>query len=143
MSLRDRATALRELGRTGEALATYERSLELDPAASYTHLDYAKALGRAGRTAEAESETREAIRLAPGIAEAYFDLGVIAFQAGRLDEAATAFAEAWRLAPGDPAAGTPAADESSWLTSAVGPSIVWITSPDESRCATTIMGDPP
>ena len=105
MSLRDRATALRELERTGEALSTYERSLALDPAASYTHLDYAKALARAGRTAEAEAETREAIRLAPGIAEAHFDLGVIAFQSGRLDEAATAFAEAWRLAPGDPAMG--------------------------------------
>jgi tetratricopeptide (TPR) repeat protein len=105
MSLRDRATALRELGRGGEALATYARSLALDPAASYTHLDYAKALVRAGRTAEAESETREAIRLAPGIAEAHFDLGVIAFQSGRLDEAATAFAEAWRLAPGDAATG--------------------------------------
>jgi tetratricopeptide (TPR) repeat protein len=105
MSMRDRASALRESGALDAAIATYERSLKLDPGAPFTHLDLAKALSRAGRKAEAERQIEETIVLAPDLAEAHFDLGVLAFESGRLEEAAASFAQAFRLTPDDPAAG--------------------------------------
>jgi tetratricopeptide (TPR) repeat protein len=99
MSFDDLGNALRGVGRPAEALASFARSIALDPAPPFAFIDRAKALAALGRSAEAEASLREAVRSAPDLAEGQFELGVVLFESGRLDEAASRFARAFSLEP--------------------------------------------
>jgi len=57
--------ALAAQGRFPEAIAEYQRAIELDPQVASTHNDLAIALFRVGDTRSAEVRFREAIRLDP------------------------------------------------------------------------------
>ena len=74
----NRANALSDLGKGGEALEHYREALRVDPSGSQAHLirfNMGLALARQGKRAEAVAQYREAVRLRPGFPEALENLG--------------------------------------------------------------------
>lgn len=92
--------ALRLLGRTGDAIAAYERSLAASPT-----FDAASNLGRAlldaGRTDDAIARFEAALKLAPDRPDAHANLGLALARAGRSAEALPHFLAALNLRPDD------------------------------------------
>lgn len=64
-ALTDLASNQMELGRPEEALALFERALQLPLVSSRTHLNYAIALARVGRSADAEKQLTTALSINP------------------------------------------------------------------------------
>ena len=91
--------ALRQAGRTAEAIPQFEEALRLKPALAEAHINLGVALGVSGRTAEAIAQFEEALRGQPDFAEAHNDLGLALRQAGRITEAIAQYQEALRLNP--------------------------------------------
>lgn len=100
--LERRATALVNLGRGGEALADYERALDLEPDNTQVRLRYADALEYLGRQSQSEAERN---RIAGGAdtsvgrARAAAERGNRAVRGGRFEEALAAYTEALEIAP--------------------------------------------
>ncbi len=93
--------ALKEAGRTEDAVAHYRQAVDDEPAANYA-LGFE--LGAAGRFEEAVEQLRAFIRRAPEdfrAPKAYFLLGQSLAGQGRRAEAAKAFRETLRMVPRD------------------------------------------
>jgi tetratricopeptide (TPR) repeat protein len=75
-------------GRQAEALAVYQRSIELDPEYVFSRLGYGQALLSLGRTGEAAALFRSALAQRPNLAHGLFYLAQAEAALGRLDEAA-------------------------------------------------------
>ena len=60
-----------------QAIAGYQKALDLDPAHSDAHLNLGRLLHEAGRIEEAEAHYREAAAADPGSARAFYNLGVV------------------------------------------------------------------
>ncbi len=91
---------LSSAGRTAEAIAHYERALDLRRDFPPAHNNLGATLAKLGRSAEAIAHYEEALRLAPGYAEAHSNLGASFVAAGRAAEAIPKLEEALRLQPG-------------------------------------------
>lgn len=94
------AMYLQESGRLDEALATYDRILELDPDNAtapfnqgYIHLEYRRDY------AAADSAFTEALNRLPNYQQALFNRGLARESMDRLDEALSDYNEALRLVP--------------------------------------------
>jgi Flp pilus assembly protein TadD len=96
----DVGNTLADLGRLPEAVAAYQRALQLDPASDVAHFCLGNAFGRLDRLEEAAAHYTEAARLQPGNAEARNNLGVVLARLGRIDAATAQFEAALRLKPG-------------------------------------------
>jgi tetratricopeptide (TPR) repeat protein len=70
-----------------QALASLERSIELDPTYAHTYYHYGVLLGKTGRGAEAIVALEKAIELAPDLSEATYALGNLLSREGRAEEA--------------------------------------------------------
>ena len=79
--------ALAGLGRHEEALATYDKAIELDPERAVTHLGRAQALASTGRNEEALAAYGRTVELAPSLAEAHLRRGRLLAGMGRHGEA--------------------------------------------------------
>ena len=86
-------------GRYGEARASYERALDLDPSAAEVHDNLGLLYKTLGQTEAAEREYLEALRLRPGYADAHNDLGALYAREGRLEEAIREFQAALAASP--------------------------------------------
>ena len=93
-------TALQEVGRLDEAVAQYQKTIELAPRHARAYCSLGNALRQLGRLEEAERSYAEAIRLEPGLALAHSGLGRLLQMQGRLEEALRSCATAVRLNPG-------------------------------------------
>ena len=84
----------------GDAVAAFERALEIDPTLDEALNGLGQVLRDQGRFAEAEARFRDALRSAPASAVLWNGLGCVLFEQGRLPDAADAFRKAVRSDPG-------------------------------------------
>ncbi len=82
-----------QLGNSQEALADYQKALDLDPTCASAHFNLAVSFVRAGAFADAETHYRRALPGRP-TAETHNGLGYVLAQQGREDEAVAEFREA-------------------------------------------------
>jgi tetratricopeptide (TPR) repeat protein len=78
---------LRNLGCFEEALAAYDRALEIDPRSAHAHYNRGNTLAQKGDDEAAIGAFGEAIRLLPGHAEPHCNLGLALMRRGRFQEA--------------------------------------------------------
>ena len=90
---------LARLGRPDDAVAAFDRALQLDPTNAQIHLRAAQALLRMRRFDEAEQHINKALQLTPEHWEPYSYRGTFFAQRGRYQEAAEAFRKGCALAP--------------------------------------------
>ncbi len=95
------ANLLEASGRRDEALAYYQRAIEVQPQEARFHRNLGLLLDKLDRPAEAEATLREAFRLRPAWPQLRADLGIVLSRLGRLDEAEQEFEAALRDGPAD------------------------------------------
>ncbi len=86
-------------GRQAEAIAAYERVLELDPEHAAAHINLGTLCYNRQEYAKAEAHYRRAIEVDSRYALAYFDLGNVLDETGRVHEAIQTYQAALSLAP--------------------------------------------
>jgi len=91
--------ALDKKGSLDEAIADYEKALEISPNFPEVHHDIGIAFARKGELDKAIAHFQRAIEIKPEYAEAFYGLGVALQQKGRLDEAVACFQEALKINP--------------------------------------------
>ena len=89
-----------EPGAPEEALAAYQRALELDPGHAGAHLNLGRLLHEHADLAGAERHYRQALAAPEQVALAAFNLGVVLEDQGRADEALGAYQQALAADPG-------------------------------------------
>jgi tetratricopeptide (TPR) repeat protein len=95
-----RGIALEEDARTQtEAIATYQKVLELDPEHAAAHINVGTLHYNRQEFGLAESHYRHAIESDPRYALAHFDLGNVLDETGRVEEAIQSYKTALQLAP--------------------------------------------
>jgi len=95
-----RGVALEENAATQlEAIAVYEKVLEIDPAHAAAHINLGTIYYNRQEYTRAEKHYRQAIEVDPRYALAYFDLGNVLDETGRVPEAISAYKTALLLAP--------------------------------------------
>jgi len=85
--------------RQQEAIATYQRVLELDPEQAAAHINLGTLCYNRQDYSKAEQHYRRAIAVDPRYALAYFDLGNVLDETGRVAEAIETYQTALQLAP--------------------------------------------
>ena len=90
---------LERVGRTDDAVATYQRLLARDLSLWMAHVRLAKIHDDRGEWSEAIRERRLAIAAAPEDGSLFLDLGITLFHAGRPDEAVEPLAQAQSALP--------------------------------------------
>ncbi len=93
------ANTLDRLGRTGESVERYERTLALDPDHDGAHNNLGNLLMRLGQQGPALVHFEAAVRINPNNYKAQNNLGSALAVRGRLDEAAARFRRALQLRP--------------------------------------------
>ena len=91
--------ALARQGRHDEAIDLYEKSLEIEPNAFYTHVQLAASLGRMGRFDEAMAHVERGLQIDPRSAMAYRRLGILLAFQEKFGPAETALRKAISLEP--------------------------------------------
>ncbi|MGD0261153.1 MAG: tetratricopeptide repeat protein [Verrucomicrobiota bacterium] len=86
--------SLSEQGRLDEAIAHYQKALEIQPDYAYAHNNLGNALRQKGQVREALAHYRKALELQPDLAWAQCNLGAIFLQQGQVDEAIAQFQRA-------------------------------------------------
>lgn len=89
-----RGLRLLRAGQYAEAVAEYEKAVQLNPQAVTAHANLINLYGKLGQIEKAEEHYREATARDPDHAPAHFNLGVIRLGAQRHEEAAEAFRRA-------------------------------------------------
>lgn len=84
-------------GRPAEALACFEKALEIDPTAAYTWYSKGVALGKLARADEELASYDRALEINPSFAEAWFNKAVTLGTARRFREAIECFVKAQAL----------------------------------------------
>jgi len=97
INLNNQASSLFELGRFEEALALFERAIQLDPTDVYSYYNKGLAFQQLGRLVEALAAFEQAIQLDPADAQAYQNEGDVLQQLGRVTEAEQAYRKAREL----------------------------------------------
>jgi arylsulfatase A-like enzyme/Flp pilus assembly protein TadD len=91
--------AYSQVGRTAEALRTFRRVLEMDPASGLTLENIATVQRKTGDRAGAEASLRRAIALDPTLAGAHTELGILLAETNRNAEAIEEWREALKIDP--------------------------------------------
>lgn len=95
---------LARMGRTAEAIETYEASLGVEPLLWRTHHSLGLLYRRAGDDVRAEAAFRRASELEPRQADSLVELGKLLAETGRPDDAERSYRRALAVAPGSEAA---------------------------------------
>jgi protein O-mannosyl-transferase len=98
------AINLVQRGEIDEAIAHYDKALELDPSYGEAHYNLANALIRQKRVDEAIGHYQKAVELNPNNTKAYYNLGSVLVQAGRTEEGIALYHKALELNPNNAAA---------------------------------------
>ena len=93
--------ALDGMGRTSEALANYDRALQLKPYYAKAYYNKAESILRLGQAPAAVELFDRALRINPGYAKALKGKGDALVQAGQTDAAIPSYEEALKLQPDD------------------------------------------
>ena len=88
---------LTEQGRLEEAIAHYQKALEIQPDYAYAHNNLGNALRQRGQVREALAHYQKAVELQPDLVWANCNLGAIFLQQGQADEAIAQFERALRI----------------------------------------------
>ena len=91
---------LRQSGRTDEAMARFQRALQIQPAFAEAHIALANALLGKGRVDEAISHLQSAVQVPGSSAEAHNALADVLIARGRVDEAKPHLLQALEVPPG-------------------------------------------
>ena len=94
--------ALDSAGRRSEALATYDKAMQLRPDHSMAYYNKAESLLKMGQTSAAVELFDQALRITPAYFKALRGKGDALVQTGRGDAAVALYQEALKLEPGDP-----------------------------------------
>ena len=90
---------LLQKGHVDEAIADYEKALEINPNYAEAHSNLGYALLQKGQVGEAVAELVRAVQLDPRFADAHYNLGLALSQAGKLDEAMAEYQKALECDP--------------------------------------------
>jgi tetratricopeptide (TPR) repeat protein len=90
---------LYKTGRTGEAIAHYQKALEIKPNYAEAHNNLGVPLENIGRTDEAIAHYQKALEIKPHYAEAHYNLGNLLSNIGRTDEAIAHYQKALEINP--------------------------------------------
>jgi tetratricopeptide (TPR) repeat protein len=82
--------ALFQKGQVDDAIAQYQKAVEINPNYVQAHYNLGLALFQKGQLDEAVAEFQKAVEINPNDADAHSNLGNALFQKGELDEAAVA-----------------------------------------------------
>ena len=93
--------ALAKDGRIDEAIAHYEKALQVKPAYAEAHNNLGVALGKSGRFDEVIAHCNKALEINPNLADAHNNLGIALAGCGRFDEAVAHFDKALKIKPDD------------------------------------------
>ncbi len=88
--------ALRESGRTEEALREFEQAVQAHPAEPAVHFNLGTCFLESDRVREAAAAFRAALRLSPAYAEARFNLALALLKAGVFRNGALAYEARWK-----------------------------------------------
>ncbi len=86
-------------GAVDEAIAHYNKALEIEPIYAEAHFNLGNALVRTGRHNEAVSHYEAALQLYPRFAAAHANLGALLLESGRLEEGVASLEKAVSLDP--------------------------------------------
>ena len=104
MAYNNISISLLQKGKTDEAIAHYNKALELDPNYGEGHYNLANALLRVGRTEEAIIHYEKALEIYPKNIPARYNLASVLVQSGRVDEGIVHYRKALELNPRNPGA---------------------------------------
>jgi tetratricopeptide (TPR) repeat protein len=104
MAYNNIAISLLQKGRTDEAIAHYNKALELDPNYGEGHYNLANALLRLGRTEEAIAHYEKALEIYPKNISARHNLASVLVQSGRAEEGMAHYRKSLELNPRNAAA---------------------------------------
>ena len=90
--------ALGQRGQTAEAIAQYEKALEIDPNNAAVHNNLGSRLASIGRTADAIDQYRRALEIKPDYIEAHANLGNALFRQEKFADAEAEYRSALRSA---------------------------------------------
>jgi tetratricopeptide (TPR) repeat protein len=90
---------LRKRGQVDQAIAEYQKALEIDPNYDQAHNDLGNALSQKGQNAEAIAEYQAALKINPNEVEPHNNLGEALFRMGRVDEAIAEYQRAMEINP--------------------------------------------
>ncbi len=93
------ANALDSLGRTAEAVESYERALAINPGYAEVHFNLGVLATTRGRHDEAVNRLRRAIDIRPDFASAHHTLGRVLSSLGHLDAAEASLRRAFSIEP--------------------------------------------
>ena len=85
--------------RIDEAIAQYQKALEINPDYMEAHNNLGNAFARLGRFEEAMAQYRKALEIKPDYVEAHYNLGVTFARLGRIDEAIAQYRKALEIKP--------------------------------------------
>ena len=90
-------------GRVDEALAHFQKAVEIDPNFARAQVSLGAAFFQIGRADEAITHFQKALtmEITPDPSAVYYDLGIALLQQGRVDEAIVHFQKAVEIRPGD------------------------------------------
>jgi predicted O-linked N-acetylglucosamine transferase (SPINDLY family) len=94
-----RGNALRDLGQSDDAIASYRRALEIRPDFAEAHTNLGYVLQNLGQLDDAVASHRRALKISPDFAFAYNNLGGVLQKLGRLDEAVASYRRALEIKP--------------------------------------------
>src|SRR5271166_4088107 len=88
-----------EKGQADEALAQFQKALEINPNYAEAHTNLGNAFFRSGQLSEAIQQYEMAVKINPKFAQAHSNLGVALSQNGQLDEAIAQYHKALEINP--------------------------------------------
>lgn len=89
-------------GKPEQAIAEYQKSIEIEPRNPIVHFDLGFLFDTQGRTSEAIRQYEEVLALDPGYAQAHFSLGIVLGKIGKIKESISEFTEALKIEPDNP-----------------------------------------
>jgi tetratricopeptide (TPR) repeat protein len=95
----DLGTALLQKGQADEAIAQYQKALEINPHDAGIYYNFGNALAQKGLPNEAIAQFQKALGIDPNLANAHNNLGNALLQEGRVDEAMAQFQKALEIKP--------------------------------------------
>ncbi len=95
----NQGVALGNLGRVEEAIASYDKALEIKPEDDVTWKNRGVALGKLGRLEEAIVSFDKALKFNPDLHEAWYNRGLALGNLGRVEEAIASFDKALEIKP--------------------------------------------